>query len=339
MFRATADVREIIESIEVQTAGQISILGDSFEVLTTDGTKEMTSLLASSLYQRLYCRPWHGRVMRMEEPRVSRVFIDRLSQANSGTGTWEPGWAIRAIDDDGTLEVSKLGDDLTLWAHPGQFRPADGSVALGSVGRIRLGKELRGMLPGYYTALGNADQAAEVDGSHVKTLRFYWHLTAENAPNWVRELTHRFNMADVSFHAKLLNDPNAYMRADAGVLYVALADAPRVMALLPGLHQAISRSLRSTTPMFTKRLARGLSIAEDPGGGRSFGQHRCQLVAEGLVRAFQGGETTFESLTQTIAARFAEEGLTVTQPWLSPGSRQRYVWPTQPFWPDSPLVP
>ncbi len=263
------------------------------------------------------------------DTRAARAFVGRLSQANCGTGTWEPGWVVRAMEDDGTLAVSKRGDDITLWAQPEQFRPVDGTVTVGSAGRLRLAKELREMLPGYYTMLGDADQPADGNGSQGDTLRFYWHLTPEIAPGWIDELTHRFNTVGVAFHAKVLSDPGAYVRADAGVLYVALADAAAAMALLPDLHRAVSASLRPTTPMFTKRLARGVAIAEDPGDGRSFGQHRCQLVAEGLVRAFQDGRTAAEDVTAAVAARFADDGLLISRPWLNPGSRQRYRWPTQ----------
>ena len=101
------------------------------------------------------------------------------------------------------------------------------------------------------------------------------------------------------------------------------------MALLPQLYQAVSSHLRPTTPMFTKRLAPGLAVAEDPGDGRSFGQHRCELVAEGLSRAFQDDRTEFNDLVDSIASRFAEDGLILTRPWLNAGSRVRYAWPAE----------
>ena len=120
-------------------------------------------------------------------------------------------------------------------------------------------------------------------------MRFYWHLTADGAVSWIRELSERFNTAGVAFHAKALSDPATYMRADAGVLYVDRRNIARAMDLLPDLHAAVGPQLRRTAPMFSKRLAPGLAVAEDPGDGRSFGQHRCQLVSEGLVRAFDAG--------------------------------------------------
>jgi hypothetical protein len=339
MLRAAADLREIVEAVEFQADGRFSVSGDNFEAPSAGGVTELTSLLANALYRRLYCRPSHGYGMPTGDTRGPRVFVDLLSQANCGTGTWEPGWVVRAVEDDGTLAVSKSGDEMTLWAQPEQFRAPGQTASVGTVGRLRLGKELREMLPGYYTALGDADPPDDGNASQGDILRFYWHLTAEVAPCWISELTSRFNTAGVAFRAKTLNDPGAYLRADAGVLYVALVDAAAVMTLIPGLHRAVSASLRPTTPMFTKRLARGISLAEDPGDGRSFGQHRCQLVAEGLVRAFQDGQTAAEDVTAAVAARFADDGLAVTRPWLNPGSRQRYGRPRRPTCTDQPDGP
>jgi hypothetical protein len=98
------------------------------------------------------------------------------------------------------------------------------------------------------------------------------------------------------------------------------------MALLPELHRATRDGLRESTPMLTKRLAPGLAVAEDPGDGRSFGQHRCQLIAEGLVRAFGAPTAPLSARLQAVIDRFADEGLSSTTPWLKPGSPDIYRW-------------
>src|SRR5262249_40943515 len=161
-------------------------------------------------------------------------------------------------ESDGALVVHKQTDDLTLWARPDQFRPRSGAAAPGTVGRLWLGKELREMLPGYYMALGDADQEDHDPDTPPSRGRFYFHLAATGAELWVRELTGRLNEASVPFHAKLQSDPAMYLRADAAVLYVARNDLARTMAILPALHASVARDLRSSTPIFTKRLTRGL---------------------------------------------------------------------------------
>jgi hypothetical protein len=330
MVRATADLTAVVEAVNIKDTGRFSILGETLEVPSGDGgISPLASSLANALYHRMYCRPERRHAAPTGDTRARRVFVEELSTANCGTGTWEPGWIIEALEDDGTLAVHKRQDDLTLWARPEQFRPVHGHIRVGSVGRLRLGKELREMLPGYYTVLGDADQSADETESPVDIVRFYWHLTTEIAPLWIHQLTRTFNTARVPFHAKVQSDPSAYYRADAGVLYIAHSDVTDAMAYFPALHWTVARQLADSTPMFTKRLARGLAVAEDPGDGRSFGQHRCQLVAEGLVRAFKKGKSAFPDLISAIAKRFAEEGIVITRPWLNAGSRHQYVWPTR----------
>jgi len=329
MVRATSDLREIIRAVHIQTELSFSVFSETFEVSTPlNGAAEMRPLLATTLYQRLYCRPSRGASVVRASTRASRVFVDELSRANCGAGTWEPGWVVNAVEDDGTLVVHKQRDDLTLWARPQEFRPADGTVGVGSTGRVHLGKELREMLPGYYTALGDADHPADYGERSVGIVRLYWHLTSAIAPSWIHELTRTFNAAGVPFRAKVQSNPAGYFRADSAVLYIAHTDLTAVMRLVPELHQSVAAHLRPTTPMFTKRLAPGLAVAEDPGDGRSFGQHRSELVADGLIRAFERESTAWDDVVDAIASRFAEDGLAITRPWLNAGSRVRYAWPT-----------
>jgi hypothetical protein len=185
------------------------------------------------------------------------------------------------------------------------------------------------MLPGYYVVLGDADEEDHDLDSPLPMVRFYWHLAVDGAELWVRELTARFNKDAVPFHAKLHSDPAMFVRADAAVLYVSRSEVARTMTIVPQLHTTVARHLRSSTPMFTKRLARGLGVAEDPGDGKSFGQHRCRLVAEGLVRYFEAGGTSTRGATRAVLCRFAEERFDVKRPWLNPGSQDLYAWPSQ----------
>lgn len=331
MHHAPRDMREIVDAVRIQSELRFSVSGEMFEVSKpSNGSAEIRPLLATMLYQRLYCRPSRGASTIGASTRASRVFIDELSRANSGTGTWELGWIVKAVENDGTLVVYKPGDGLTLWARPHEFRAADGAVSIGSTGRLHVGKELREMLPGYYTALGDADHPTDdEDERSLGLVRFYWHLTSAIAPSWMHELTRTLNAASVPFRAKVQSNPNGYLRADSGVLYVAHTNLAAVMILLPHLHQLVAANLRPTTPMFTRRLARGLAVAEDPGDGRSFGQHRTELVADALMRAFERGSTAMDDVVDMISSRFAEDGLAITRPWLNAGSRERYVWPAR----------
>jgi len=329
MQRPAADLRELIEAVEIHSATAFSIATERFDASRPAGEKvDFASTIASALYARKYCRPTQTLLAPMaSDPRVARIFVDQLSHANSGSGTWESGWVVHAIEAEGTLVVNRLRDDVMVWARPDEFRPASGETTIGGIGRVHVPKELREMLPGYYGAFGDADRSADDSAHFLDIVRFYWHLTSDVATEWIRELTVRFNTARVPFQVKVLNDPAAYVRADAGVLYIERKDLAPTMALLPALHRVTCAGLRDTTPMLTKRLAPGLAVADDPGDGRSFGQHRCQLIAEGLVRS-AGGSSRFEHRLKAVADRFTDEGLSGAAPWLKAGSPDTYHWAT-----------
>ena len=328
MQRPASDLRELIDAVEIHSATTFSIAAERFDASNaTNAPVDLAATLAGALYSRKYCRPVQTSLAPVAlDPRVARVFVEQLSHANSGIGTWEPGWVVQSIEADGTLVARRQRDEMLVWARPDQFRPASGVVEIGGAGRVRVPKELREMLPGYYAAFGDADRSPDFDSHPLDLVRFYWHLTADVARDWMRELTVRFNAAGVPFQVKTLSDPGAYVRADAAVLYIERKDLASTMALLPELHRVTRAGLRDTTPMLTKRLAPGLGVADDPGDGRSFGQHRCQLIAEGLLRRTGGEASRFSVRLKAVVDRFADEGLSGAAPWLKPGSPDAYHW-------------
>ena len=48
----------------------------------------------------------------------------------------------------------------------------------------------------------------------------------------------------------------------------------------------------SPTPVFTKRIAPGIAIAEEPRTGDSFGQSRCEILADALIRSEDEASTS-----------------------------------------------
>jgi lantibiotic modifying enzyme len=85
-------------------------------------------------------------------------------------------------------------------------------------------------------------------------------------------------------------------------------------------------------PAFTRLLAPGLGLAEDPGDGDSFGMHRCRLLADALVTAHEQGAHSVEARVDAVLDRFAREGINPDRPYLNPGSDDRYTF-------DAPAAP
>ena len=122
----------------------------------------------------------------------------------------------------------------------------------------------------------------------------------------------------------MANDPRLYDRCDSAVVYFPRADALRARKMLRGLHAAVAERLGPQVPAFTRRLAGGVGLAEDPGGGLSFGQSRCHLLADGLIRAHERGATAVASRVDVVRETFEEQGLDPDAPYLNPGSPGDY---------------
>ncbi|HXN36564.1 MAG TPA: T3SS effector HopA1 family protein, partial [Solirubrobacteraceae bacterium] len=90
-------------------------------------------------------------------------------------------------------------------------------------------------------------------------------------------------------------------------------------------YAALASELRPATPAFTKQLAPGLGLAEDPGDGQSFGMHRTLLLARAAVRAHELECFSDESREAVLSETFAEQGLDLDRPYLSAGSSDSYT--------------
>jgi Lanthionine synthetase C-like protein/HopA1 effector protein family len=291
--------------------------------------------LQSRLYSHFYC-PGAAIPARDDEPAGKpgglAPFVERLSEANCGQGYWTGGWAEveQAGLGPGLISAGRAG--LLLLVGDGEYKK--GPVGIGSISPgesellVRFGKELPSISPGFYMALGDLDLDAVGHYAHEsgRLVRFYWHVTPEGAVALMRLCTQALNEAQIPFKLKALNDPQSYSRADAAVLYIRQAHYPQVAFLLENIHPRLRTKLREAVPAFTKQLAPGLGLAEDPGEGDSFGLNRCGLVAEGLIRAYEAGSHPPGARLEAVADRFTEVGLSLDQPYLSPNSTDIYTF-------------
>lgn len=287
-----------------------------------NGSEEPPKVRAveSALYRRLYTRD-EGALPPADDPFQRRSFVHRLSEANRGRGTWDPGWRVHAHGDDGTLHV--VQGHSVFRARPEWVRTDGDAPAPGDRCRVWIEKEQTEALPGFYLALGNAD-AAESTARSGPIVRLYWHLTAAGAAPFLEALTTRFNAAGIPFRCKVLRAPGAYVRADGGVLYLDPGVTESAWKELGPLHREVAGGLRPAVPRCTFALAPGLGVAEDPDNGQSFGQHRCRLVSRALWRAFDEGAEGPNGRAELLAAEFRAAGLEPLRPHLGPGSREVY---------------
>lgn len=291
------------------------LLGMSSE----DARSYLEFALQQDLYRYFYCTG--GRVIEATESRPARAsaaYVTALSAANAGEGSWQDDWI---VDSSSGKQLVASRNGLRVLLEDGDTYVLHQAPSGQKTISVHAAKEMRYACPGYYLALGNAGGG----GHPASTLRWYWNVTPLGAIEVVRILTECLNKEEIPFQLKALNDPSRYSRCDSVVLYTQKGNYAALAPLIEATHRQIEVHARVLVPAFTKWLAPGLAIAEDPGNGESFGSHRCKLLAEGIVRARQGGHRTISAERAFINDHFTASGLDITHPFLSAGSADHYT--------------
>jgi hypothetical protein len=243
--------------------------------------------------------------------------VEAMSRANPGRGSWEPGWTVERLDgEEAIVAHGRLRTRVRL----DDCRSTSGQVIPGTAVSIRLPKELQELSPGFYTVVG--DVADTVPSESF--VRVYWNIGRSGAPALVSTISARLNGERVPFRMKLANHPFHFDRCDASVLYLR-ADVFRTVAgTLREIAARLTTQLRPQIPAFTLELAPGVGLAEDVGSG-SFGQRRCSVLAEGIVLADEQRMVDPGERLDAVAARFAEDGVSIDAPYLEPSLAGRHV--------------
>jgi hypothetical protein len=249
----------------------------------------------------------------------AQAFIDRLSSANQGTGTWQSGWRVHGVAADGRIVAEKYG--LKFRVRPGNFRPPGKRATARQSGYVRIGREFRELVPGFYMALGNAD---DEDDTSAECLRVYWHLRADGAVPLTSRLTTRLNDAGIPFRFKVVSDPLRFRRTDAAVLYIAPAHVNAAWPILKALSGGIREFLRPEVSAFVKRLAPGIGLAEDPRDGSSFGQHRCRVLVAALASPAFAAAQGVAARRDVVVRGIRDAGLNERAFHLQPESVDRF---------------
>lgn len=278
--------------------------------------------LRLTLYRDFYCQGFasprkQNRVLPMVPHDGS--FVGELSAANRGQGAWEAGWTLRSVEADRSIIVEKqlaVGIPEQDVHHLVRGEQTPGARVL-----LRTTKESIRGAPGYYVAFGNVPFP---DNETQELVRFYFNLKANGASRLIELISIQLNLIEIPFQLKVLENPGLYHRCDAGVLYVSKTQFDIVADVISRNYHQCVEYLKPGTPIFTKTLAQGLGLAEDPPDHQSFGRNRCGLLAEAIVRAKEKKILSIEDRIDVVDQVFRESGISLQTPYLNSGSIDVY---------------
>jgi HopA1 effector protein family len=242
-------------------------------------------------------------------------FYPRLQQSNTSRGYIDPDWEIVTTTDRGELIVVKNG--LHLHIDPQQhLAPEFDRAAAGQLVPIYLPHNLIGQ--DTYIAIADAGLPASTE-----RIQIYFNFTPDAAIEIERQLTSAFNRLGIPFQLAILHDPAIFYRYDGGTLELNQSDYRSIQPVLTEVYQQHQAAFSAHIPICSKQLAPGLGLVEVP-DSNSFGQHRCQLLATGLVRAIDLGQIAVTEKLNTIHHTFQIAGIDLAQPHLNPAAIDRY---------------
>ncbi len=105
------------------------------------------------------------------------------------------------------------------------------------------------------------------------------------------------------------------------MLYIQRSYYSIVHRILKKIYPQHQKYFRSAIPLFTKQIAPGLAIAEEPdlkfGESESFGLNRCQIIANALIQVTNEGDATPEIKLAAIVRGFGKMGIRLKYPFLN----------------------
>lgn len=315
-------LREIATSVRVLSDTTYSSDGFLRGVTTTGPrSRSLATELRDHLYRRFYLHdrsqsgPYPddtaGSDRRPVFAREDHAFVQRIFEACGPRYAWADGWTLVEPRNENVSVVAKDGLYLRCTSEEVAFTgPGAETVS------VRFPLERPFVSPGFYLASGQAGEPLSTEA----VARWYVAVRPEGAAEVFSALVHGLDAGRVRYVVKVINDPALFYRPDAIVLYLPRSAAVGSLALLASLVSE-NGHVRDVTPAFTRRVLPGLAIADEPAGRRgatSFGRHRCEVLARGLLAA--GCAASPHIRHQALLQALADEGLRIDALHLNPGA-------------------
>jgi hypothetical protein len=213
---------------------------------------------------------------------IDRQFYNRLHENNHGIGNCDRGWRILRIEPDGSLAVTK--DGLTLHIEENHLEPTTQDCKIDELIAIRLPKNR--LNNGFYLAVSNSGRKQQNDLQNnlndSQVISIFFNLNPQGAIALMDSLTKLLNAAEIPFNFQVPHHPLGCDRHDSGILNFQRQDYPMIQKLLKDIYTEHQSYFQPEIPLFTKFLAPGLSLAEQPLekplNKQSFGVNRCQTI-------------------------------------------------------------
>ncbi|MCW2700356.1 MAG: hypothetical protein JWQ45_1891 [Blastococcus sp.] len=145
-------------------------------------------------------------------------------------------------------------------------------------------------------------------------------LTPAIAPEVFARMVTTLEGYGLGFRAELRGESAYPERLGAAVVTVARPHAAAVARIALRMRERSPLTFGTSVAPFTRPLAPGIGLADEPGNGMDFGRHRCRLIASALVAAGPGAGPA--QRRAAVVQGLIDAGLDPAALHLNPGHRE-----------------
>jgi hypothetical protein len=242
-----------------------------------------------------------------------------LRAALLSTGRFEAGWLALHCSADGRVVPARSdGSTVERILNAGEY--------------LNLGRPGVPPAPGERLAVVNRMQWVDADSGYWVAcspqaepphplLRVYWAALAHTAPALLRALLPVLDHLQCPWSIKCPEEPAAFLRRDALVLYLPQAVWRRAYRPLKLAARSCRGLLRPESLPLACPLDTGVAWAESDSADESFGQARCRLLAAALQPWVGAASAALPvdpvPMGAAVEAAFRGAGLDPRRPWLA----------------------
>ena len=325
----TDQLREIVDAVTIESPTSFCIGNEMKDVnflnpITSDHGQYLESPLTHDLqlaiYETFYSGIVPSKLPKPLDPAPREEHLRALRTANTATVGWDQDWRIFGVARDGVYATK---GQRALYLPNGFFVLASRAKELkeDELADVRCYGSSEVSQPSFY--FGYSNVGATSIGNR-RSIRFYWNCQPAGAIEIFRETSERFNRFQVPYEMKCLMHPEFYVRRDSLVMYLKPPYLRAAFEQVKRIYPLVAKHLDEPSPLFTRRLAPGLSMAETPPGNVSFGMHRCGLIARALVQAHESGVSDNTKRSQLVLDEFARKNISLKRPWLDHGEHDPF---------------
>jgi hypothetical protein len=261
-------------------------------------------------------------------------FYEKLDRNNQGKGWFHPSFHIIAEEADGSL-VAEF-DQMFLQIQREPHLP----LALRSA---TVNDAVAIFLPSSYIHKyryhANSDGMSDLPPPKKfrYTILIYFNFSPEAAVYAMNCVTTKLNESKVPFYFDVLFNPLNYRFYNSGILKVFSYEynpdlyKDSILPVLQTIYTENKSQFRPEIPIFTKRLAPGIGLAERPNLQIQFRNlidseaSYCEFVADALLEAHKNGDESPETRMEYILKHFQKFGIDIERTYLNPNAEDIYT--------------